>query len=87
MIGRPFLPRATLHLPNGNTFRIVAEPLDDAHPYIGDVKLNGKPWSRTWIGYTDITAGGELHFTMQAAPNKSWGAAADERPYSMSSAR
>jgi putative alpha-1,2-mannosidase len=29
-------------------------------------------------------AGGELHFTMQATPNKAWATAATDRPFSMS---
>ncbi|HTA64126.1 MAG TPA: GH92 family glycosyl hydrolase [Xanthomonadaceae bacterium] len=87
VIGRPFVPRATLHLPNGRTFTIVAEHLDGAHPYIGSVMLDGRPLPRTWIGYDEITAGGELHFTLQATPNKEWGSGADARPYSMSTAR
>ena len=87
VIGRPFLRHATLHLPNGKTFTIVADRMDDAHPYIGSVTLDGKPWSRTWIGYENIVAGGELRFTMQDTPNRRWGAGRDARPYSMSTAR
>ncbi|HET7359183.1 MAG TPA: GH92 family glycosyl hydrolase [Rhodanobacteraceae bacterium] len=87
VIGRPFLRRAVLHLPNGKTFTISAAHLDDAHPYIGQVMLNGKPLTRTWIGYRDIVAGGELHFTMQAQPNRQWGTGAAARPYSMSAPR
>jgi predicted alpha-1,2-mannosidase len=84
VIGRPFVRSATMHLPNGKTFRIVAEHLDAAHPYIGSVTLNGKPLDRTWLDYTDITAGGELHFVMQAQPNRQWGTAVAARPYAMS---
>ena len=87
VIGRPFVPHATLHLPNGKTFTIVAEQLDDAHPYVGSAMLDGKPLQRSWIGYGEITAGGELRFTMQATPNKTWAAQPDARPYSMSTAR
>ena len=52
----------------------------------GRVTLNGKPWPRTWIGYADITAGGEFRFAMQATPDKAWGADRAARPYSMSTA-
>ncbi|MGH8427954.1 MAG: GH92 family glycosyl hydrolase [Gammaproteobacteria bacterium] len=87
VIGRPFVRRAVMHLPNGKTFTIVAEHMDEAHPYIGEVFLNGKPLQRTYLNYSDITAGGELRFVMQAKPNKTWGTAADDRPYSMSTAQ
>lgn len=82
VIGRPFLPRATLNLPNGKRFTVIAEGLDDAHTYIGAATLNGKPLDRAYLEHGEIVAGGELKFTMQAEPNHAWGTA--QRPYSMS---
>jgi predicted alpha-1,2-mannosidase len=79
-IGRPFVPRAALHLPNGRTFTMVADHLDDAHPYVGAVTLNGKPLDRVYLRHAEILAGGELHFSMQAEPNKTWGTAIAGRP-------
>jgi putative alpha-1,2-mannosidase len=84
VIGRPFVKRAVMHLPNGNTFTIVAEHLDKAHPYIGKVTLDGKPLERTWIGYHQIMAGGTLRFVMQAEPDRQWATSVDSRPYAMS---
>jgi len=83
-IGRPFVPRAAIHLSNGRTFTITAAPFDDAHPYVGQVTLNGKPLDRVYLKHADILAGGELHFTMQEQPNKDWGKALSARPASMS---
>ena len=83
-IGRPFLPRAAIHLSNGHTFTITASPMDAAHPYVGAVTLNGKPLDRVYLRHADILAGGELHFTMQAEPNKTWGTAISSRPAAMS---
>jgi putative alpha-1,2-mannosidase len=40
--GRPFLPHATLALPNGKRLRSV----DDAPPCIGSASLNGRPLGR-----------------------------------------
>lgn len=84
VIGRPFVSRATLHLPNGKQFTVLAEHLDDAHPYVGSVTLNGRPLEHVFIRHEDIEAGGELRFTMQETPNKSWGKALSTRPFSMS---
>jgi putative alpha-1,2-mannosidase len=86
-IGRPFVARASLHVGNGRTFTVSASPLDDAHPYVGAVTLNGKPLARTFLRHAEIVAGGELHFTMQAQPDKNWGAAVAARPASMSAYR
>ena len=84
IIGRPFVDRAVLNLPNGRRFTVVAEGLSKAKPYVGRVTLNGRPLDRAVIRHPDILAGGELRFVMSAKPNKSWGAAKDKRPYSMS---
>ncbi|MDR6672128.1 GH92 family glycosyl hydrolase [Xanthomonas sp. 1678] len=85
IIGRPFLPHATLALPNGERFSVVAEGLDDAHPYIGSVTLNGRPLDRAFLRHEEIMAGGELRFTLQAEPNTAWAAGEGaQRAYSMS---
>jgi len=84
VIGRPFMPRATLNLPNGKRFTVIADGLDDAHLYIGTATLNGKPLERAFLRHEDIMAGGELRFTMQAQPNKAWATDPKQRPYSMS---
>jgi predicted alpha-1,2-mannosidase len=84
IIGRPFLPRAALHLPNGKTFTIVTEGLGKGHDYVGSVTLNGQPLQRTFLRHDEILAGGELRFTLQAEPNKAWPGQGAEQPYSMS---
>ncbi|WP_422513714.1 GH92 family glycosyl hydrolase [Sphingomonas sp. 3-13AW] len=87
VIGRPFVDRAALNLPNGKRFTVVTEGLNDANLYVGKVFLNGKPLPRTYLRHDEIMAGGELRFLMQATPNRSWGKAASARPYSMSGAK
>jgi len=87
IIGRPFLPRATLNLPNGKQFTVTAEGLDAAHAYVGNANLNGKPLDRAFLRHEEIMAGGELRFTMQAEPNKQWGTHPQQQPYSQSTKR
>ncbi len=84
ILGRPFLPKTAMRLPNGKTFTIVADGLDDRHTYVGSVSLNGKPLQRTFLRHDEILAGGELRFTMQAEPNKDWPGQGAQAPYSMS---
>jgi predicted alpha-1,2-mannosidase len=83
IIGRPFMPRAVLNLPNGKRFAVIAEGLDEAHSYIGEVTLNGRPLDRAFIRHDEIIAGGELRFKMQARPNREWPNARAPRPHSM----
>jgi len=84
ILGRPFLPKTAMRLPNGKAFTIVADGLDDRHTYVGNVSLNGKPLQRTFLRHDEILAGGELRFTMQAEPNKDWPGQGAQAPYSMS---
>ena len=79
-IGRPFVARAAIRLSNGHTFTVSADPLDDAHPYVGAVTLNGKPLNRVYLHHAELLAGGELHFSMQAQPNTTWGTTVAARP-------
>ena len=81
VIGRPFVDRATLNLPNGHRFTVRAQNLSSANGYVGSVTLNGKPLARSFIRHEEIMAGGELVFTMQATPNMAWGKAPADRPY------
>jgi putative alpha-1,2-mannosidase len=57
-----------LHLTNGKDFTVSAAPLDDAHPYVGEVTLDGKQLAGPFLRHAQILAGGELHFRMQATP-------------------
>jgi len=81
VIGRPFVDRAVLKLPNGKEFTVVTDGLSDANPYVGKVLLNGKPLSRSFLRHEEILAGGELRFVMQATPNKDWATRREDRPF------
>ncbi len=84
VLGRPFVDEATLHLPDGKSFHIVAEHMSDRNKYVGKVLLNGRPLDRTYITQAELTRGGELRFVMQDTQEKSWGVSNSDRPYSMS---
>lgn len=79
VIGRPFVPKAVLHLPNGRTFTMVADNMDTAHPYVGHVTLNGRPVDLLNLRQQDILKGGTLHFTMQAEPDHEPSASVPEK--------
>ena len=85
VVGGPFVDRAELTLPNGKRFTVVADGLSDKNGYVGAVSLNGRKLVRSVITHSQIMAGGELHFMMQATPNTRWGSSPGERPSSMTS--
>ena len=62
--GSPLVDEAVITLDNGKTFTVRTINNSDANKYIESVTLNGKPYDRLYIEYSDIMAGGELTFTM-----------------------
>jgi len=84
VIGRPFVNRATLHLPNGKEFRIVAENLSDTNRSVGRVTLYGHPLTRSFVRHDEALRGGELRFTVTGKPDTDWETRPADRPYSMS---
>ncbi len=83
VIGRPFVDRATLNLPDGKSFVVVADGLSATNRYIAAVTLNGVPLARSYLRDAELRAGGELRFTMAATPNKGWATGRAARPFSM----
>ncbi|EHQ25790.1 GH92 family glycosyl hydrolase [Mucilaginibacter paludis] len=72
-IGSPILKAAAITLPNGKTFSVSVKNPGKPNIYIQSVKLNGKPYTKTYITQNDIISGGRLEFIMGTKPNKSWG--------------
>ncbi|WP_263358836.1 GH92 family glycosyl hydrolase [Acidicapsa ligni] len=83
VIGRPFVSRAALHLPNGKTLTVVAENLSSSNAFIQSVTLNGKPLTRTFVRHEELMRGGELHFVMSSKADATWSTQPHEAPYSM----
>ena len=69
--GSPSLNEATIHLPNGKTFKMVAENNSKQNVYIQSIRLNGEPYFKHYITHNDIMNGGELHFIMGPEPKVS----------------
>lgn len=63
-LGAPLLDQADIELPNGRTFRMVAENLSSDTPYVESVYLNGNKLDRSYITFEEFHQGGELKFIM-----------------------
>ncbi len=80
VFGSPLFDKASVHLPEGKTFEVVAQNNSKENVYIQSVLLNGKPYNNSYILYDDIMKGGNLTFVMGNTPNKEFGAAPESRP-------
>ncbi|PWG80552.1 GH92 family glycosyl hydrolase [Pararcticibacter amylolyticus] len=80
VIGSPALEHVSVKLAEGKTFGIKAVNASAKNIYIQSARLNGRPYTRTYITQSDIEAGGKLELVMGAKPNKNWGKAKADRP-------
>lgn len=83
----PLFSSAAIHLRapySGKTFTIEASPDPESNQYIQSVQLNGRPVEHNWIPFQQIRAGGTLHVVLGPDPNRSWGAAPEDAPPSLS---
>ncbi len=72
-ITSPMFSKSTIQLQNGKTFTVVANNNSETNVYIQKATLNGKPYGKCHIDYSDIMAGGTLVLEMGAEPNTKWG--------------
>jgi predicted alpha-1,2-mannosidase len=80
VIGSPTLKSAEIKLENGTVFKITAKNVSKHNVYIQSVKLNGKPYTKTYITHNDILKGGSLDFVMVNQPNRKWGTGGGDIP-------
>jgi predicted alpha-1,2-mannosidase len=72
-IGSPIVKSAKMHLQNGKTFTVMVENASGENCYIQSLKLDGRPYARTYITQADIMNGSTLQFVMGNQPNTDWG--------------
>ncbi len=69
IIGSPLYNSATIELPDNRTFTVSAKNNSRENIYIQSATLNGKPYTKSYIDYSDIMKGGELSLVMGATPS------------------
>jgi len=80
VIGSPMFRKADISLDNGKTFTVKANNVSDKNIYIQSAKLNGRPYSKSFLSHSDIVKGGEIVFEMGSKPNYNWGTSPGSRP-------
>jgi predicted alpha-1,2-mannosidase len=82
VFGSPVFDEVSVKLPSGKTMKIKTKNNGKKNIYIQSVKLNGKPYTKTYIDHATLLDGGELEFEMGIVPNKKWGLAGKDLPAS-----
>ncbi len=71
-IGTPMYPEMKMHLANGKTFTILAPAVSKENIYIQSIKLDGKPYDKSYITHEQIMNGSIFEFEMGNKPGKVW---------------
>lgn len=69
VIGTPLFDTVTIALPDGKSFSVVADNNSAENIYVRSATLNGRPYTKGYIDFNDIVAGGELRLQMGATPS------------------
>ena len=77
--GSPLFDSVEIDVPGG-VFKVRAEGCSDKNRYIQKITLNARAYTKGYIGYKDIAAGGELVLTMGPEP-KVWYCAEEPEEY------
>jgi predicted alpha-1,2-mannosidase len=76
----PLFPRVQLKLAHG-TLDLHAPGAGAGKPYVGGVKVDGKPLARSWIAFDDLAGGDHsLAVDLSASAGQSWATGADAAP-------
>nr|WP_225889524.1 GH92 family glycosyl hydrolase [Chitinophaga terrae (ex Kim and Jung 2007)] len=84
VMGSPLFNKITITQENGKKFVITAKNNSPENVYTHNAMLNGKPYTKTFITYQDIAAGGNLSFDMKKTPDTGRKLQAADLPYSVS---
>ncbi|MDR0940360.1 MAG: GH92 family glycosyl hydrolase [Mediterranea sp.] len=63
-IGTPLFPETRLRLANGKTFTVLAPGLSKKNIYIRSVKVDGKPYGKTYLTHEQIMRGATVELEM-----------------------
>jgi predicted alpha-1,2-mannosidase len=83
VLGSPWFNQTAISLPGNKKFTVRANNQSPENAYIQSAKLNGQPFTRTFIRHAEIAAGGELTLQMGLQPNTGWGNGEKDAPSSL----
>ena len=82
VLGSPLMNQATIQVGDNKTFQMIAVNNSKENKYIQSVKLNGQPYTKSYITHNDIVNGGTIEIEMGATPSKTFGVDKADRPTS-----
>ena len=69
LIGSPWFSNTTVSLGDGKSLTVTTVNGSDSSFYVQSLRVNGQPWSKSWLTWSDIFAnGGTMDFVMGPHP-------------------
>ncbi|SMC71884.1 alpha-1,2-mannosidase, putative [Kibdelosporangium aridum] len=81
-LGSPLFTKATVNLENGRKLVVNAPKNSKQNIYVQGLKVNGKPYDKTFLTHDMLAGGATLDFDMGPKPS-AWGSGADAVPPSL----
>ncbi|GAB2999574.1 GH92 family glycosyl hydrolase [Streptomyces pseudoechinosporeus] len=79
LLSAPLFPHAVVDRP-GRDIVIDAPAADAGHPYVSGVRLNGRPYDRSWTDARFLQSGGNLTFRLGEQPDTNWATSPESLP-------
>lgn len=80
LLGSPLFPTVRIERDNGVKLTVNAPGTSDTHQYIQQVRLDGKPHTRSWLPESYLLRGGTVAVTLGASSDPQWGTSAGALP-------
>ncbi|HTV39964.1 MAG TPA: GH92 family glycosyl hydrolase [Candidatus Sulfotelmatobacter sp.] len=79
VLGSPLFPKAVIHTQTGD-ITITATGAGKDSPFVQSLTVNGQPWTKPWLRFSDIKHNGTMDYTLSTTPNTTWGADPSDAP-------
>ncbi|MFC4014020.1 GH92 family glycosyl hydrolase [Nonomuraea purpurea] len=80
LLSSPMFPKAWIKRDNGVTVTVSAPQAGPEAVYIQDVRVNGRPHTRSWLPESLLNRGGDVVVNVGRGANQSWATAAADLP-------
>ncbi|WP_324192802.1 GH92 family glycosyl hydrolase [Nocardia transvalensis] len=86
VLNSPIFTSATITRPGGQTITVNAPEAAPNTPYVTALRVNGEPWTKTWLPESFVTTGGTVDFALSGTPDTVWGTDPADAPPSFTDA-
>lgn len=79
MLSAPQFENTTVTLTNGKNIQLIAHRKTKKSSFISSVKVDGKPYTKTYINHATLVKDAKIEFYLTDQPNKNWGIKAKDQ--------